>query len=64
MGNAKKNKRTARFERARAEPSRFLVYPINRSGTSAVKLLKKEGKGANARIRTMGLNLTKVPLYR
>ena len=36
MGNTKKNKRTARFERARAKPSRFRVYPINRSGTSAV----------------------------
>ena len=39
VGGAENNDETmttsARFERARAKPSRFRVYPINRSGTSA-----------------------------
>ena len=40
-----KSKRTARFELARAEPSRFRVYPINRSGTSAVYIAIKLKNG-------------------
>ena len=45
-------KRTARFELARAEPSRFLVYPINRSGTSAAVHVKKEKEKEERNTRT------------